>query len=249
MPNAGDYVKFALDFNLTKNNLYTILDLYYSFKSALDQDVNASSGSAVTTQLTNWLTTKAITFEQVKGWVETNGLTTAVSGFAKQLDSLGSVTSLESLIPIAKASALNSAKLSFRIAILNFRDSRNDPRNGDGFTMQTFGGVQKRNIPASWESTTIQAIYDTTATPYFKTDEFAMVAEMYLRQCHAISLSPTSYSGFTYIKTPTTWPTGLSATSTKEQKCFVFAKLKFQWYGWKSIPYNSVLSNTDLKWQ
>lgn len=249
MANAGDYVKFAMDFYLTKSNLYSILDFYYSFKSALDQDVNASTGSAVTTQLTNWLTTKGVTFEQVKGWVETNGLTTAVSGFAKQLDSLGSVTSLDSLIPIAKASALNSAKLAFRIAILNFRDSRNDPRYGDGYTMQTFAGVQTRNIPASWESTTIQAIYDTTATPFFKTDEFAMVAEMYLRQCHATGLTPTSFSGFTYIKTPTTWPTGLSATSTKEQKCFVFAKLKFLWYGWKSITYNSVISNTDLKWQ
>ena len=149
--------------------------------------------------MANWLVVKGITFDQVKAWVETNGLTTAVSGFAKQLDSLGSITSLDSLVPIAKASALNSAKLAFRIAILNFRDSRNDPRNGDGFTLQMFAGVQVRNVPATWEKTTTQAIYDTSATPFYKADEFAMLAEMYLRPCHAATLTPASFISFMYL--------------------------------------------------
>jgi hypothetical protein len=65
------------------------------------------------------------------------------------------VNNLEGLIPIVKASALNSAKLAFRVAILNTRENRNHPQFGDGFAMQQFTGVARKNIPASWESTSI----------------------------------------------------------------------------------------------
>ena len=92
-----------------------------------------SSGNIVTSSLDAWLTNKSVTFEKVKGWIETNGLTTATTGFAKLHDTIGSVTTLSSLITIAKASAQNSEKLAFRVALLNIRDSRNDPKFGDGF--------------------------------------------------------------------------------------------------------------------
>jgi hypothetical protein len=34
--NGGDYTKFMLDWRFRKENLYTMLDIYYSFKTALE---------------------------------------------------------------------------------------------------------------------------------------------------------------------------------------------------------------------
>jgi hypothetical protein len=34
--NGGDYTKFMLDWYFRKENLYTMLDIYYSFKTALE---------------------------------------------------------------------------------------------------------------------------------------------------------------------------------------------------------------------
>jgi len=71
--SGGDYVKFALDFCLNKENLYSMLDTYYSFRAALTS----------ATTLDTWLTNRGISIAKVKSWIETNGLTTATSGFAK----------------------------------------------------------------------------------------------------------------------------------------------------------------------
>jgi hypothetical protein len=47
------------------------------------------------------MTNKSITVSQLKTWIETNGLTTAISGFAKQLDSLGTVNTSADVVALA----------------------------------------------------------------------------------------------------------------------------------------------------
>jgi len=90
--SGGDYVKFILDWYLTKENLKTILTFYDSLKTALDADVTATgSGAVVKTSLDAWLTSKSVTFAKVKTWIETNALATTDTGFAKQLDKISDV--------------------------------------------------------------------------------------------------------------------------------------------------------------
>lgn len=185
-----------------------MLDTYYSFRAALTS----------ATTLETWLTNKGISITKVKSWIETNGLTTATSGFAKQLDSLGTVNSSQDVVTLS--ATVGQAKVAFRVAILNWRDSRNDPRNGDGFTMQLFDGLAKRSILASWNSLATQAIYDTGLL--LSAQEFSVFYETYLRQCHAITLNAASFRTFMGIS-GTTWPYQLTDASSKELKCYYFA--------------------------
>lgn len=122
-------------------------------------------------------------------------LTVADSGYAKQLFSLDdTITNLNGVVQLVKTSATNLNKLAFRVALMNWRESRNDAKLGDGYTRQLFAGAVNKNIPASWESTTTQALYDKSATTYFTADEFSVLAEVYLRKCHAINVVPSSFS-------------------------------------------------------
>jgi hypothetical protein len=131
--SGGDYVKFILDWYLTKENLKTILTFYDSLKTALDADVTATgAGAVVKTSLAAWLTSKSVTFAKVKAWIEANAVTTADTGFAKQLDKISDVSDEDALITLSKTAG-NPAKVAFRVAILNIRDSRNDALKGDGF--------------------------------------------------------------------------------------------------------------------